>query len=63
MLGVSILQIAVFVYNGYVGGVSLNGPVFHCSRLIFDPDKRYEVWRYLTYMLIHSGVFHAVCIF
>ena len=59
MLGISLVQIAVFVYNSYVGGVGLNGPVFYCSHLIFDPDKRQEVWRYLSYMFIHSGVFHA----
>lgn len=33
--------------------------MFHCSRLIFDPDKRYEAWRYVTYALVHSGIFHA----
>ena len=48
------------VYNSYFGGIDLNGPVFHCSRLIFDPDRRNEIWRYFTYMLIHSGLFHAI---
>ncbi len=60
MLGISLLQIVIFAYNSYMGGIGLNGPVFHCSSLIFDPDKRYQVWRYLTYSLIHSGLFHAV---
>jgi len=27
---------------------------------IFHPEKRSEVWRYLTYMFIHSGLFHIV---
>ena len=25
-----------------------------------DLYERYQVWRYLTYMLIHSGLFHAI---
>ena len=65
MLSISLLQAVVFVYNCVMfykitGEVGLNGPVPHCSHLIFNPDKRYQVWRYLTYMMIHSGVFHAV---
>ena len=60
MICISLLQIVIFGYNSYVGGIGLNGPVFHCSHLIFDPDKRHQVWRYLTYMLIHSGLFHAI---
>ena len=65
MLSISLLQAIVFVYNCIIyykitGEVGLNGPVPHCSYLIFNPDRRYEVWRYLTYMMIHSGLFHAV---
>ncbi|XP_044754638.1 protein rhomboid [Coccinella septempunctata] len=26
--------------------------------LRFDPDKKYEIWRYLTYMLLHEDVVH-----
>ena len=60
MLSISLLQIIIFAYNSfaYDSGGDL-GPVFHCSRLIFNPDRRDQVWRYLTYMLIHSGGFHA----
>lgn len=62
MLIISVLQIVVFGYNTLISGagIQLNGPVFHCSNLIFDPDKRGQVWRYFTYMLIHSGLFHAI---
>ncbi|XP_045474315.1 protein rhomboid [Harmonia axyridis] len=28
--------------------------------LRYDPDKKYEIWRYLTYMLIHEDVVHLV---
>ena len=65
MIGISLLQIVIFCQNSYVlynsiGYVGLNGPVPYCSSLIYNPDKRGQIWRYLTYSLIHSGVFHAV---
>lgn len=64
MLAISLLQITVFTYNSIVlneevGYVGLNGPVPYCSSLIYNPEKRHQIWRYWTYMLIHSGIFHA----
>ncbi len=64
MLAVSFLQVVIFAYNSAVmykeiGYIGLNGPVPYCSHLIYDPDKRQQVWRYLTYMFIHSGLFHV----
>ena len=32
------------------GGAPLDSP------LIYNPSRRYEVWRFLTYMLLHSGL-------
>ena len=29
-----------------------------CSNLIFHPGKRSEIWRYRTYMFVHSGKLH-----
>ncbi len=64
MLTMSLLQVAIFAYDGAVmfqeiGYIGLNGPVPYCSHLIYDPNKREQVWRYLTYMFIHSGLFHV----
>lgn len=28
--------------------------------LAYDPEKRYEVWRFLSYMLVHSNKCHIV---
>lgn len=30
------------------------------SILTYNPYKRYEVWRFLTYMLLHNGYLHLV---
>ncbi len=64
MLGVSLLQVFIFAYNSAVmyreiGYIGLNGPVPYCSHLIYNPNRRRQVWRYVTYMFIHSGLFHA----
>ena len=49
-------QLGVFIYYAVeMGGVGPNGPVPFKSPLIYDPFRRYEAWRFLSYMLIHSG--------
>ena len=40
--------------------ISWDGPVPYCSVLIYDPYKRYQVWRYITYMFVHIGVLHYI---
>jgi rhomboid-related protein 1/2/3 len=57
MLTISLLQVAAFTYNSFsLEESGLDQP--SCSSLIFHPARRSEVWRYLTYMFIHSGRFH-----
>lgn len=52
-------QIAVFIYYAVeMGGVGPNGPVPFKSPLIYDPFRRYEAWRFFSYMLIHAGFIH-----
>ena len=64
LLLISLSQIGVFVWhvitltnNGK--SVGPNGPPYIGS-LIFDPFKKYEVWRFLSYMFVHSGYFHII---
>ena len=38
--------------------VGPDGPVYLRSPLIFNPDTKKEVWRFISYMLVHSGYFH-----
>jgi len=40
--------------------MGLNGPVPYCSVLIYNPYRRQEAWRFLTYMFVHIGIFHFV---
>ncbi len=36
-----------------------NGPPY-VGVLIFDPYRKFEVWRFLSYMMVHSGYFHII---
>jgi rhomboid-related protein 1/2/3 len=61
LLLISIIEIAVFVYYCVqLGDVSATGPVPFDSELIYNPHKRNEAWRFVSYALIHAGVLHLV---
>lgn len=61
MITISILEIAVFVfYSVQMGDVARDGPVPFHSDLIYNPRRRFEVWRYFTYSLIHAGYLHLI---
>ncbi|KAG9509739.1 5'-AMP-activated protein kinase subunit gamma-1, partial [Fragariocoptes setiger] len=57
---ISLVQLAIFVRYGFLADepLSLTGPVPFRSALIYNPYRRYEFWRYVTYMFIHAGVIH-----
>lgn len=59
---ISIFELVSFVYYSLRSDepISLFGPVPFKSKLIYDPYRRYEVWRYLTYMFIHAGYWHIL---
>ena len=40
--------------------VGPDGPAYIKGPLIFNPHKKKEIWRFLTYMFVHSGYFHIV---
>ena len=61
MIIVSILQLGVFIYHSVqLESVSWTGNAPLCSDLIYNPQRRGEVWRYLTYSLVHSGTSHVL---
>ncbi|KAK6743361.1 hypothetical protein RB195_010552 [Necator americanus] len=57
MLIVSIIQLAIYAYYTVEAGegVSITGPVPTSSPLIFNPHRKSEVWRFVSYMFIHIG--------
>ena len=63
ILTISLIQIIVFLYYHLThesrdeSGKEVSA-VPTDSILIYDPDKRYEVWRFLLYIFIHSGWIH-----
>lgn len=57
---ISIFELVSFVYYALRSEeqLTLIGPVPYQSKLIYNPHRRYEIWRYLTYMFIHAGYWH-----
>jgi len=63
MVTVTALELAAFIYTSVVMGeageaITWTGPVPYCSFLIYNPERRWEAWRYLTYMFVHIGIGH-----
>ncbi|XP_068249397.1 rhomboid-related protein 2-like [Palaemon carinicauda] len=62
MISAMIIEVVVFTYYlvdmGLPMGVS--GPAPTYSPLIYNPFRRYEAWRYISYALIHSGYMHII---
>ncbi|CAK9824140.1 Rhomboid-related protein 3 [Anthophora retusa] len=59
MIIISILEIVLFLYDVIVyKSPSIEGPA--ATLFVYNPHKRYQAWRYLTYMFVHVGVFHLV---
>ncbi|XP_023218612.1 rhomboid-related protein 2-like [Centruroides sculpturatus] len=61
MIFITLIEIAVFIYYCVdMKELSSVGPVPIDSILIYNPRRRYQAWRYLTYMLIHAGIIHIL---
>jgi len=64
-LSCSVLMISLFIYHTvqfHKEGVSVtwSEPPPYCSVLIFNPSRKYEIWRYVTYSLVHAGYEHIL---
>ncbi|ALC42852.1 stet [Drosophila busckii] len=56
---VTIIELGFFVYHTLVAGEAApSGPIPTDSMFIYRPDKRYEIWRFVLYMVLHAGWFH-----
>ncbi|XP_041072903.1 rhomboid-related protein 3 isoform X2 [Carcharodon carcharias] len=61
MITVTILEIAIFVYYGLVlekWVLQITHPSYLNNPLVYQPQLRSQVWRYLSYIFIHVGVEH-----
>ena len=68
MIIFSILEVIAFVvdivhlkdYDNTIEsiGTNTNGPV--ATLFIYNPRKREEAWRFITYMFVHVGVMHLM---
>lgn len=54
MIIISIIEIILFIYDVIKHkSLSVEGPA--ATLFIYNPHKRYQAWRYLTYMFVHVG--------
>ncbi|XP_039752441.1 rhomboid-related protein 2 isoform X1 [Pararge aegeria] len=58
MIIISIAEIVLFCYDAAQGKTDATGPI--AQIFIYNPHKRQEAWRFLTYMLVHVGVVHLL---
>ncbi|TNN02178.1 hypothetical protein fugu_009665 [Takifugu bimaculatus] len=60
---ISIAELSVFVYYAVwkpqKQWVTLDEGIWN-SPLTYQPDKRQEAWRFISYMFVHAGVEHIV---
>lgn len=54
MIIISIIEIILFLCDSTVSTENQNFGAA-ATLLIYNPYKRYEAWRYLTYMFVHMG--------
>jgi len=66
MIGLTLLELVMFAYTSIAMSqsetepqpISWTGPVPYCSHLIFNPRRRWEWWRFISYMFVHIGIGH-----
>ncbi|CAB3220246.1 unnamed protein product [Arctia plantaginis] len=58
MILISIVEVVLFCSDAAFGHIYGDGKI--AQWFIYDPDKREEAWRFLTYMLVHYGVLHLI---
>ncbi|KAK9874299.1 hypothetical protein WA026_002651 [Henosepilachna vigintioctopunctata] len=58
MAVITIIPFIIDEYNEPNSTLNANGMI--AKWLIYDPGRRYEVWRFFTYMFVHIGYYHLV---
>ncbi|XP_060533892.1 rhomboid-related protein 2-like [Cylas formicarius] len=59
MLLITLLEVALFLTDELTQkGSTMRGTGVTADLLVYDPAKRSQCWRYLTYMFVHVGYVH-----
>lgn len=64
ILSLNCIRVFLFVFfsddprNYKQIGENTNGPA--ATLFIYNPYRRYEVWRFITYMFVHVGIMHIM---
>lgn len=65
MIFISIVEIVIFIVyveeqksRGVATTATSGVPLY--SPLLYKPDRRYEAWRFVTYMFLHQGYIHLI---
>ena len=64
LLTLSLVQLAFFIIHAvhlsqeHGLEISWGEPAPRCSMLIYNPYRRWEAWRFLSYSLVHAGIGH-----
>ncbi|XP_047516855.1 rhomboid-related protein 2 isoform X5 [Pieris napi] len=58
MIIISLVEIVLFCYDEAQGKTAATGPI--AKLFLYNPRKRHEAWRFLTYMLVHVNVVHLL---
>lgn len=54
MIIISLIEIILFCVDAAQANTyAANGPV--ATAMIYDPHRRYEAWRFISYMFVHVG--------
>lgn len=53
MIIISIIEFTLYIIDALVNHPKGTGPI--ATELIYNPYKRNEAWRFLTYMFVHIG--------
>ncbi|XP_045046791.2 rhomboid-related protein 2 isoform X2 [Desmodus rotundus] len=63
IISISLAELAVFIYYAvwkpYKQWITLDTGILE-SPFIYNPMKREEAWRFLSYMLVHAGIQHIL---